>query len=260
MVAIRRGLGGEARPDEGRAHTVGQRTAGAATPDDRRRLEAASDLRGLPLDVVAAACREERGRRRRGEAYSDVFDMELFRRAICDRDGRAWEKILDEYRGLLVAWVHRHPAYVAGSIDSEDVAIRALARFWKAIGPERLTQFASISPILQYLKMCVHSIVLDEARALHTSCEPVEEEHDIEALAVDQIAASQLWDAIRRVLEDSGERQVVYLSFTLGMKPGAICARHPERFGSVANVYQVKRNALDRLRRSPEINRLLAVA
>ena len=58
------------------------------------------------------------------------------------------------------------------------------------------------------------------------------------------------------MLDDEAERLVVYLSFVLDLKPAAIHGRHPGRFGSMADVYRVKRNALDRLRRSPEIRAL----
>ena len=60
------------------------------------------------------------------------------------------------------------------------------------------------------------------------------------------------------MLVDDGERRVVYCSFALDMKPGEIQARQPELFATVADVYRLKRNALDRLRRSPEIAGFLA--
>ena len=110
-------------------------------------------LREMPLSAVAAASRAEMARRRRGEPSNDAFDLELFRRAICERDQRAWEMLAERYRALLISWACRHPAYAAGSVDAEDVAIRALARFWMAVGPERLAQFpGSLLPAHQNAK------------------------------------------------------------------------------------------------------------
>jgi hypothetical protein len=262
MTEIRPAPNEDSRPDDVRGSESRRRTIPQTTKNDEDQPSSrpVPGLRGMSLYAVAAGCREEVGKRRRGEPFTDAFGEELFRRAICERDHRAWEAIVEQYRALLAAWACRHRAYVAGCVDAEDVAIRALSRFWMAVGPERLSRFAGINPMMQYLKLCVHSIVLDEVRALADPFEPAEEEHDIEALALDQVAAAQLWHAILRALDDRGERLVVYLSFALGMKPSAIHARHPERFGSVAAVYQLKRNAIDRLRRSPEILRFQGAA
>jgi hypothetical protein len=259
---IRPALNQEARPGKVHGPACRGRTMNTTTDDDHGHEPSATipGLRGMPLRAVAAACRDEMDRRRRGEPFSDAFGEELFRRAICERDQRAWEAIVDQYRPLLTCWVCRHPAFAVGCVDAEDVAIRALARFWMAVGPDRLAQFAGINPVMQYLKLCVHSIVLNEARSIGDPSDPPEEEHDIEALALDQVAASQLWRSIMRVLDDRAERLVVYLSFGLGLKPAAIHARHPDRFCCVGEVYQLKRNAIDRLRRSPEILRFQMAA
>jgi hypothetical protein len=49
----------------------------------------------------------------------------------------------------------------------------------------------------------------------------------------------------------------VYLSFVLDLKPGEIQERHPELFASVDDVYRIKRNVVERLRRSPQIREFL---
>jgi DNA-directed RNA polymerase specialized sigma24 family protein len=212
----------------------------------------------MPLAAVVAAHRAEMDRRQRGQSFSDAFAVELFRRAVSERDPIAWEAVVAQYRGLVSAWVRRHQAYPSSQADAEDVVIRAFARFWKAVGPERLAHFAELAALMRYLKLCVHSVLLDEVRAQERPPEPLAEQHDIEALAVDRLAAAQLWSAITRALEDEAERLVVYLSFALGLTPSLICRRHPGRFASVTDVYRIKRNAIDRLRRSPEIRALIA--
>ena len=213
--------------------------------------------RRMPLAAVVAAHRAEMDKRQRGEPFSDAFAVELFRRAVSDRDPTAWEAVVAQYRGLVSAWVRRHPAYASSQAETEDVVMRAFARFWKAVGPERLAHFAELAALMRYLKLCVHSVLLDEVRAQERPPEPPAEQHDVEALAVDRLAAAQLWAAITRALNDEAERLVVYLSFAIGLKPGLIRSRHPSRFASVADVYRIKRNAIDRLRRSPEIRALI---
>jgi hypothetical protein len=171
--------------------------------------------------------------------------------------------VLTQYRGLVMSWVVRHPAYIGGQVDPQDVVVRAFGRLWMAVGPERLGQFPGLGSLLQYLKLCAHSVLLDELSGrgggsdVPPGLEGTVELADIEALAVDRLSASQLWDAVVGVLNDEAERLVVYLSFGRGMQPGGIRARHPERFATVDDVYRIKRNVIDRLRRSDRIRAFL---
>jgi hypothetical protein len=222
--------------------------------------------RSMILEELIVACRNETEKRRRGEPSSDAFGFELFRRAVADRDPRAWDGLLAEYHGLVMSWVLRHPAYVSGQMDARDMVMRAFGRLWVAVGPERLGRFPGLGALLQYLKLCVHSVLLDEVGQRHLACEGqtglerTVELRDVEALAVDRLSAAELWDLVVGVLNDEAERMVVHLSFVLGMTPGGIRARHPERFTSVADVYRIKRNVLDRLRRSEGLRAFLQPA
>ncbi len=67
------------------------------------------DYRGRRV-APARACREATGTFLRGEPRSDASGLELFRRAVCERDQDAWNAVVAEYRGLILAWVRRHPA------------------------------------------------------------------------------------------------------------------------------------------------------
>ena len=50
---------------------------------------------------------------------------------------------------------------------------------------------------------------------------------------------------------------VAYLSFARDLKPSEIFGRHPRLYESVADVYRIKRNVIERLRRSPEVRAFL---
>jgi hypothetical protein len=51
----------------------------------------------------------------------------------------------------------------------------------------------------------------------------------------------------------------VYASFALGLKPREIYARSGGLFDDVKEVYRVKENVLARLRRDPELKKILGV-
>ena len=55
---------------------------------------------------------------------------------------------------------------------------------------------------------------------------------------------------VEREMRDEAEQLVARLSFVAGLSPREIRARHPDRFADVNTVYRIKRNLIDRLRRS----------
>jgi hypothetical protein len=231
------------------------------------------DLSRTPVGDLVAACRRETDRFRRAQPSCDLYCFELFRRAICDRDQDAWEAVVTQYRGIVLTWVQRQGG---AAVEDPDYWVnRAFDRFWTALRPERFALFEGLPRVLKYLQMCAATAVLDELRSQRatphesldrlfatrpeTAREPVGMADppapgaDAEASAVERLTGQELWGAVAREVPDEGERTVLYCSFALGMKPSEIGERRPDLFPTVADVYRIKRNVLDRLRRSPAI-------
>jgi hypothetical protein len=81
--------------------------------------------------------------------------------------------------------------------------------------------------------------------------------HNAERSALGKLAGQQLWDTISRELQDEPEQVVAHLSFARDLKPAEIYQRHPHLYESVADVYRIKRNIIERLRRSADIRAFL---
>lgn len=215
-----------------------------------------------PLDEISRACQEETGKFMRGLPSVDDYGLELLRRAIVLREPRAWEAFFAQYHGMVLAWVRKHPAHATAGEEASYCVHRAFERFWSAVGPAHFQSFGSVAAALKYLKLCVNSVLLDEARARAASqmesldALPVDRADaiaDAEEEAIDRVSCADLWRAIEQKLADEAERAVVYGSFVLDMKPAEILHRHRDLLSSVADVYRIKRNVLQRLRRSPAI-------
>lgn len=217
-------------------------------------------LRHLSTRALARLCREQTAKFQRHESSSDAFGIELFRRAICERDQEAWDAIFTEYRTLVLAWVRRHPARTSVSDDDEYWVNRTFERLWLAVEPDRFAAFPTMAALLRYLKRCVNSVLLDEVRSrravdIDTVADDLADTAavDAEHLVVGHMARNDLWAAVEEEIKDEAERLVAYLCWVLDMRPREICALHPDRFTTVAEVYSVKRNLLDRLRRNPRV-------
>jgi hypothetical protein len=173
---------------------------------------------------------------------------------------------VNQYSSLVMSHVRRHPAYLGAGEDDSFWLNRTFQRFARAVGPDRLDLFPNLATVLGYLKMCAHSVLLDEARArrrhAHVSLEQVadcaESGTDLEGSVIQRMAAQELWEAVMQALPEESDRLIARLSFKHGCKPGKIQARYRDRFPSVADVYRAKRNVLDRLRRNPQVRRFLA--
>jgi DNA-directed RNA polymerase specialized sigma24 family protein len=209
---------------------------------------------GKQIDVreLAHRCREETSRYLRGEAFSEHACLELFRRAIVERDDAAWESVYTQYAGLARIWLNAR-------MDNEDEGVNAaFERFWRAVDSAKFARFGSLAAVLGYLKMCVRTTVLDHVRAQSRSAG----ELDLDAIPAisaqatgqadvgDRLDAADLWRQVGDILTDERERRVIYLSYVIGLSPREIRAYPGGEFPRMDEIYRLKRTALDRLRRS----------
>src|SRR5215472_7278656 len=88
------------------------------------------------LNHVELAQRSATEKRRllQGMPTDDRAGLELFHRAIKQRDELAWAVIEQQWRGLLLYWLHRHPAArLALELESPQRYVSAaLNTFWQA--------------------------------------------------------------------------------------------------------------------------------
>jgi hypothetical protein len=219
----------------------------------------------LPLEELRGLAEAEEASYARGEASDDTAGLELFRRAIENHDEAAWRAVTDIYRGMLTSLAGRRVVRGLVSEDNGFCVDRAFERFWRATHNGRVHQFDDLASVLKYLKMCLGSVLLDEARARRrqawVSIDTISPQDavcpDQTTQVLDRVDAHDLWRAIYAELPDAHERLVAQLSFVAGMSPREILDRHPETFRDVFDVYRTKRNMVDRLRRSRSLQERL---
>ena len=208
-------------------------------------------LDALTVDELSANCREQTARYMRSEPSQDEFCLELFRRAVVARSEEAWSAVYRQYTTIVRRWL-------GTKMDPDEGVPAVFERFWRAVDREKFQGFTSLAAVLSYLKMCVYTTAIDNARVLGTRHEvQVLEAADARASSerVDDVVAEQLdgralWRRIQELLQDDRASLALYLSYAVDLSPREICARRPDAFPDIQAVYQAKRNALDRLRRS----------
>lgn len=214
----------------------------------------------LSVNNLARRCAEETTKFLHQRASNDRYCLELFRRALVGHDDAAWSCLYQQYAPLVLTWVNQHQSASAlfGQDGSAPLVNAAFAKFSQALTPVKMDNFSTLAAILKYLKMCVHSVIADEMRARQArqyeeTLDAIEQEPSAEDPAEDVISSlsmQTLWQAIQEELHNEDERLLIYLAYVQGMKPAEICAQQRRFFPTVEDVYRVKRNVLERLRRN----------
>lgn len=225
--------------------------------------ESAAPERLPPADLCRHA-REQMARYRKGLPSDDRFNLEMFRRAVAERDERCWQDLYDLYAEQIQSWCRQSGAGLR--IDVDEAVVRTWAKFWANYTPAKLAAASGVAAVLAYLRMCARGVMMDAAREQQRSARG-EAGLPLDHAAVQQaastpapddgvaadVAAEMLWQAVHRCLRDARERELVLLTFELGPRPAQVQARRPDLFPTIADVYRVTRNMLDRLRRAPEL-------
>ena len=109
------------------ANIRGEVAADSTLSEPRR-----ADPRNVPLDLLCAEVVAQELRATRGEPSDDDAGLELFRRAIDDRNDEAWRAVVAIYRGMLRAQAGRR--VLRGMVVENDNYFidRAFERFWQA--------------------------------------------------------------------------------------------------------------------------------
>src|SRR5437868_3460129 len=74
-------------------------------------LSLSSELlpRAMSVSALADRCMSEIDNYRRGEPSNDQYGIELFRRALTQRDSLAWEIMQQRFNEMMLNWMRNHP-------------------------------------------------------------------------------------------------------------------------------------------------------
>jgi DNA-directed RNA polymerase specialized sigma24 family protein len=227
----------------------------------------ARKLRLLDVDRLADECADQTTRFFSRVTHDTGYCYELFRRAIVVRNSYAWEKVYQIYRPLVTSWVRRYSDPVVGDEEVDYFVNCAFEKIWSAVNGDKFSQFEDVAGLLRYLQMCVHSVIVDHSRSRQIKTIALEvfahisspDAPGVEKSVTDQVERTRLWHTVINLLQDDKELIVLKCSFLYDLKPSQIYAANPDRFENLDEVYRVKRNLLNRLRRNPILRQFLGL-
>jgi DNA-directed RNA polymerase specialized sigma24 family protein len=218
----------------------------------------------LTVAELVQAARREIAEFLGGQPTDDACAFALFRRAIAGGDELAWSGLYNLYHAVVDSWVARQAPVLAHE-DREALVNDSFAKFYRSISPEKLEHFSSVRTLLAYLKRCTWSVTADyrrsqQARSREESFESADQEESVlddpADIVATQLAAQELWQIIWGEATSAEERLILQVVCSLGKSPRQLQQSYPLLFPSVEDIYRIKRNVLERLRRN---HRLLAL-
>jgi DNA-directed RNA polymerase specialized sigma24 family protein len=220
------------------------------------------DMEDLPdqmsLTALANRCMSEIENYRRKESYNDLYCLEIFHRALLQRDNDAWNLLVDRFSPMVRSWVRSHPRRDAACRhDSEENYVsKTFGRFWQAAAYNQAVRFTSLAAALSYLKTCLTGTILDTLRSyaradlsLNDPDHPIAEEPAVED---DTDDGHELWNVISSLLPNAREQRLAYLLFHCGLKAREVVQFCGQEFSDVNEVYRLRRNIIERLMRNKD--------
>jgi DNA-directed RNA polymerase specialized sigma24 family protein len=196
-------------------------------------------------------------------------EIQSLYRALAHRDQDSWEGVWVDWRPRVTAWVRRHPQYRYTGEEVGYFVNRAFEKLWRALDGPKLEQFANPAQLIQYFKLCVHSVILDELRGMPSEAVFVAASaddlatvpspaSDVEEDALTRVRRRELWSTVSDHARTEEERVLVMAGLVRGLPPREIATRYPGLFGDVHEVYRVKRNLMERLSRDQRLRDFLS--
>jgi len=205
---------------------------------------------------LAAHCVRELNNFRRGESSTEIYSVELLRRATVQGDQDAWIWMQQCFGELVLSWLRRHPNREAACrLDSEENYVaQTFERFWQATALTQHIEFNSLAGAFQYLHACLNGAVVDTLRAYSRSKEiPLPDAGEPGELQIeDNFESNDVWDTLKKIIPNGNEQRLAYLLFHCGLKPRQIMLYCPQEFSDVHDIYRLRSNVMNRLLRNAD--------
>ncbi|MCL4868290.1 MAG: hypothetical protein KJ063_04930 [Anaerolineae bacterium] len=215
----------------------------------------------MPLAQLFAQCQRETIHFMRRQPHDTRFGYELFCRAAAG-DEAAWVYVYEQYAPLVAHWIGRHPAFIYSDEEIQYLVNRTFERLWRQLAAGKMADFAELKQILRYLELCAVSCLLDFNRQkkgqTETSLETLSYAHPALTIESDpdkwvDEQKVELWRLLWQLVTDEAERMVLIASYIFNLKPDQIQENYHHLFETVKDVYRIKQNLKQRLRRAPQL-------
>ena len=221
------------------------------------------DAASLPTETLAERCADETHRFVHRQSTDPQFCFELIRRALTDSTSDAFTQVYRIYEPLIRQWVHKHPGFESTGEEADFFVQQAVTNFYFALRGDKFDGFDELSAVLKYLKMCIHSAIVQYLRS-QTFTVPVLEEHlevpETHSNLHNHIQTLEIWERITQLLPEERDLRLAFNAFSLWLKPNDIAEEYPDEWPDARSVTVALYRIRTILRRDKRLRDLLGVS
>jgi len=202
----------------------------------------------MSIPVLAARCLRELDHYRRSEPCTEIYGIELFRRASVHGNQEAWASVQHCFGGMVRDWFRCHSSRETGCcLESEEHYIaQAFERFWQATALYQRVEFSQLAAASLYLRASLHGAILETLRAYERP-RGVSLPGAGEPRVEDSTDNGEAWNILKMRLSNPLEQRLAYLLFHCGLGPREIVHVCPQEFSDVQEIYRLRHNIMERL-------------
>jgi hypothetical protein len=115
----------------------------------------------VSIDELARKCEEETHKFIRQQAHETRYCFELMQRGLGQEHSEAFTQVYQIYEGLVLKWVNTHPRFYMTGESADYFVSAAFSRFYFAVKGPEFDRFPTVAQILQYLKLCVQTVIAE---------------------------------------------------------------------------------------------------
>ena len=186
-----------------------------------------------------------------GEAHHDRYYLEMFRRALNERNQGAQRWLQYHFSAVVLDRVHGHPRRdLACHLHTEEYyVIQTFKRCWQTSLHHQDFEFKSMADVLYYLRVSLNGVILDELRsyARPGRAPLLKSVVAREVHSNEDDRSHEVWRIIEGKLSDARERRLAFLLFHCALRPGEIVRRCPQDFSDVHEVSRICRDIMELL-------------
>ena len=187
---------------------------------------------------------------RRGDQHHEKYYLEMFRRAIAQRDQHARQRLQNRFRATVQRWLNHHPRRAEASrLDSDgNYVAEAFKRLWQENVHDQKLDFPTLDAALTYLRACLNSAVLDKLRD-YSRLKDAETGtgNPKEQPIADQVQNREFWKTIQATFSTAREQRLAFLLFHCGLKPREIMCFYSQEFSDIQELYQLRYSIFEEL-------------
>ena len=183
-----------------------------------------------------------------GDVDHDQHYLEMFRRALKQRNHAAQRWLEHHFSAMLIDWIQAHPSrdLACRLHPKEYFVVQAFKRCWQTSLQHYEFEFKNMADVLYYLRVYLNAAILDALRNYSRQGNTPLPASLIarESFSNQDDSSQEIWSNIEGKLSDARERRLAYLLFHCALRPVEIVRSCPQDFNDVQEVSNMRRDIM----------------